>query len=231
MTTEPSTQDLALEIESMFDRMIEQAPDIPTQVETTVAKSHSVKESSGWGGKYVSETPLTGERWLAMLERAESAVAACGIVAFLGGRGTGKTQMAAEIARGCAWPNDHGEWNGYCNVITRTALYRRAMDIFLDLRDAGKKGSAISEKDVLAKLERCGLLVIDEFQERGASDWENRIISNLIDKRYSAKRPTIIIANFSREEMGAALSDSIKDRIRENGKRFDFDWDSYRAKP
>jgi DNA replication protein DnaC len=103
------------------------------------------------------------------------------------------------------------------------------MDLFLDLRDANKKGSATSEKDVLAKPARAGLLVIDEYQERGESEWENRIISNLIDRRYAERKPTILIANMSREQMGAALGASICDRVRECGRPIIFNWSSYRA--
>jgi DNA replication protein DnaC len=99
----------------------------------------------------------------------------------------------------------------------------------LDLRDASRNDSKTSEKQVLKKLEDVGLLVIDEFQERGESQWENRIVKNLIDKRYSDGRPTIIIANMTRGDMGAALGDSVKDRVRECGCVIEFNWTSYRA--
>ena len=228
MNQEPDIMEMALELEAKFEAMIAAAPAKPIASKPATTLHDTVKASSGWGSRYCIKTELTGEKWLATLEKAKAAVAACGIVVFLGGRGNGKTQMAAEVARACQFPNDPGEWNGHRMTFEKTALYRRAMDLFLDLRDAAKRNSDISEKDVLAKLERCGLLVIDEFQERGASDWEDRIITSLIDKRYAAQRPTILIANFTKAEMGDALSASVKDRIRENGKRFDFDWPSFR---
>lgn len=190
---------------------------------------YSVRKANGWGEKYTKPIPLTGEKWLAAFEQAKEAVEKCGIVAFLGGRGPGKTQMAAEVARAGKWPNDAMHWNGHYSVVEKTALYRRAMDVFLDLRDAAQSNSGTSEKQVLKKMEEVGLLVIDEFQERGGTEWENRIICNLVDKRYSAIRPTILIANYTREEMAKALSPSVKDRIRENGKAIIFNWESYRA--
>lgn len=195
------------------------------------AKTSLVLLSNGWGQKYVDEIDLSGERWHEVFHQAKALVEKAALVAFIGNRGPGKTQMAAEIARAGDWPLDAGEWNGNRNVYKQTAIYRRAMDIFLDLRDANKVGSKVSEKDVLAKLEKAGLLVIDEFQERGSSEWENRIISNLIDKRYAAQRPTIIIANFTPDEMKSALSDSVKSRMRENGKAFIFEWASFRNTP
>jgi DNA replication protein DnaC len=212
-----------------FTKLIESAPDTePQKDEQRHRSSYSVSTTHGWGEKYTRSIPLSGDKWLAAFEEAKAAVEKCGIVAFLGGRGPGKTQMAAEVAREGKWPRDAKVWNGHQSVRDQTALYRRAMDIFLDLRDAAQNHSGTSEKKVLERLESVGLLVIDEFQERGGSEWENRIICNLLDKRYSAERPTILIANYTREEMAGALSPSVKDRIRENGKAIIFDWDSYR---
>lgn len=212
-----------------FDKLIEKAPDGDgLGVADTPRKAYFVRQSNGWDSRYVAEIELKGEKWWSTFESAKSQVAACGIVAFLGNRGPGKTRMAAEIARAGYWPTDKGEWNGNMVVAGKTALYRRAMDVFLELRDCGKKGATRSEKDVLESLAFAGLLVIDEFQERGESEWENRIICNLLDKRYATRRPTILIANYTPEEMKNALSPSVKDRMRESGKAFVFDWGSFR---
>lgn len=231
--------DIAAMMAQSLDKLIDSAPEgmdsgagfVSDSRGILGAKTNLVRQSAGWGEKYVTPIPLTGDRWHAVFEEAKAMVSKSALVAFIGGRGPGKTQMAAEIARAGDWPLDAGEWiGGHDGRMQRdqTALYRRAMDVFLDLRDANKTGSKVSEKDVLARLEKPGLLVVDEFQERGGSDWENRVISNLLDKRYAAKRPTIIIANFTTDEIRGALSDSVKSRMRENGKAFVFDWESYR---
>ena len=233
------TADIAASLAQSLDKLIHAAPvgaDTGNDDQGDFrgildAKTNLVRLSNGWGQKYVEEIPLTGDRWHEVFTEAQTLAASSALVAFIGNRGPGKTQMAAEIARAGKWPNDAGEWNGNRTTYRQTAIYRRAMDIFLDLRDANKSGSKVSEKDVLAKLEKSGFLVIDEFQERGGSEWENRVISNLIDKRYAAQRPTVIIANFTPDEMRGALSDSIKSRMRENGKAFVFDWPSYRVQP
>lgn len=194
---------------------------------------HRIAETNGWGRKYCDDIKLHGEEWFAALETAKPVIESGGIVVMAGNRGPGKTQMAAELAKIGKWPDDKGSFissgNG-CGATryTKTAIYRRAMDIFLDLRDAAKNHSQTSEKQVLAKLEDCGLLVIDEFQERGETVWENRVMKNLMDKRYAAERPTIIIANLTRKELFAALGDSVLDRARENGKSIEFTWESYR---
>jgi DNA replication protein DnaC len=192
-----------------------------------------VLESSGWGHRYIAEIELRGEEWLAALETVRPIIATGGVVAMVGGRGPGKTQMAAELARGGDWPNDKTEYSRAENVLSthirKTALYMRAMDIFLELRHAQKNHVKSSEKEVLEKLANVGLLVIDEFQERGESDWENRILKNMVDKRYSNNRPTIIIANLTRKDLFAALGESITNRARENGKSIEFNWPSFRG--
>lgn len=230
-----TTAELATSSLDEFHKFLSSLPDEPDTAEqssnqTPPQDTVSIRTALGWGEKYTTPIPLIGEKWFAALEEAIEAVEKRGIVAFLGGRGPGKTQMAAEVARKGKWPNDAKVWNGHHSVAGKTALYRRAMDVFLELRDAAQNNSGTSEKKVLDKLEAVGLLVIDEFQERGGTEWENRIICNLLDKRYSAERPTILIANYTREEMAGALSPSVKDRIRENGKAIIFDWESFRAK-
>jgi DNA replication protein DnaC len=219
----------------LFAKLIAAAPgDIELEADTGPPAANPgptmnlVRACNGWGTKFVEPIALHGEKWFAVFEEAKEFVRTGGIVALLGDRGPGKTRMAAEITRAGGFPHDGGQWNGLRTVYSHTALYRRAMDVFLSLRDTGKKGSTISEMDVLAQLERPGLLVVDEFQERGGSEWENRVVGNLIDKRYAADRPTVLIANFTRQEMAGALSESVKSRMRENGKSFTFDWPSFR---
>jgi hypothetical protein len=192
-----------------------------------------VRESWGWGAKYCEPIELRGDEWLAAFELVNPVVATGGIVTMVGDRGPGKTQMAAELARGGGWPSDKQEYSrGDGLVIHRgkTALYRRAMDIFLELREAMKNHVKTSEREVLAKLSNVGLLVIDEFQERGETSFENQKMNNIIDKRYASERPTIIIANLTRKELNDALGASIVDRAKENGKSIEFSWPSFRGK-
>jgi DNA replication protein DnaC len=210
-----------------IDQMIIDAPEGELETDKP-QKPNLVREANGWGLRYVTSFTPLGDDWVTTYQNALESVSQGGLVAFLGGRGTGKTQMAAEIAKEGNWSRDKGEWNGNAMVANKTAIYRRAMDIFLDLRD---RSAGHSEQAVLKKLTYCGLLVIDEFQERGETPFEDRIIINLLDKRYNDQRPTILIANLDRAGLSAMLSPSVKDRMRENGRSFLFDWKSYRAKP
>lgn len=233
MSQSQNPNDIAASIAQAFAKLVEIAPECDDSgpVIQTPCRPSYVRESNGWGKKYCSPIELHGEAWLEALESAKPIIETGGIVVMVGDRGPGKTQMAAEIARTGNWPGDRDEYtrgDGLTIHKGKTALYRRSMDIFLDLREASKNHVKSSEKEVLAKLSNVGLLVIDEYQERGESDWENRIMKNLLDKRYADGRPTIIIANMTRKEMFESLGASIVDRARENGKSIEFKWPSFR---
>ena len=231
-----TTADIAASLALSLDKLIADAPgdNVPETPQDAPQGPSYVREAWGWGRHYCAEIELRGEEWFAALETAKPIIATGGIVVMVGDRGPGKTQMAAELARGGDWSGDKDEFTRGDGLVVhrgKTALYRRAMDIFLDLRDASKNHVKSSEKEVLAKLANVGLLVIDEFQERGETEWENRIMKNLIDKRYASDRATIIIANMPRKAIFGALGASIVDRARENGKSIEFNWPSYRAQP
>lgn len=229
METNEITESILGGLQAMIDAAPAESPITAIQ---TPHRPSCVRESSGWGSRYVSEIELVGEEWLSALKTARPIARTGGLLVFVGDRGPGKTQMAAEIARSGDWPEDRASFTRADNLIVhrgRTAIYKRAVDIFLDLRHAAKNHVKSSEKDVLARLADCGLLTIDEFQERGETEWENRMIKNLIDKRYASRRPTIIIANMARRQVFESLGDSIIDRARENGKSIEFSWPSFRA--
>ena len=135
------------------------------------------------------------------------------LVALIGLRGCGKSQLAVELIReSCR----HGS----------AALYTTAMDIFIDIRDAYKLQE--SERTVLVRFQRPALLVIDEAQERGESAWEDRMLTALIDYRYSQMRDTVIISNLKREAFTASMGASVVSRMIETGGIIECNWPSFR---
>lgn len=218
----PSVAAIAADLADTFGAMIDKAPDGPPRDFLGESlKICPINVRDGWDERYQEEVELRGAEWISTFEDAKLTVAAGGIALFLGGRGTGKTRMAAEIARSGFFPTDRGQWNGNRMTVGKTALYRRSLDVFLKLRGADAAGQ-------IETLSHSGLLVLDEFQERGETAFEDRMMTTIIDRRYAASKPTIIIANLSREEAKKQLSPSVIDRMRENGKGFNFDWNSYR---
>lgn len=215
---------------SRLDAMIAAAPESvpPTPEEIEAAKIEAQRKAlaarvfraigprTGWPARYLEavSAPPHGSQWLAAMEVAEETVRKNGIAVFYGLRGTGKTRMAAELS-----------------VIAGDSRYRTAMRFFLDVRATFRRDSELSEKDVLDDLTETPLLVLDEIQERGETSFEDRLLTHLIDARYGAMRPTIMIANLTKKELASTLGPSIVSRAQENGKSIEFIWDSYRAKP
>ena len=169
---------------------------------------------TGWPEKYCEavKTPPHGEKWLSAHGVARDRVKKNGIVVLYGKRGGGKTRMAAELA-----------------FMVGGSRYRTAMRFFLEVRATFRKGSERSEMDVIDELAKADLLILDEIQERGETPFEDRLLTHVIDARYAANKPTIMIANLTKSELSQALGDSIVSRATENGISIEFNWPSYRS--
>lgn len=237
---EHPAESIADSFTASIDRLLEAAPDeheqanLPGDVADPSAPPRETRKLMtvhGWPKRYVDPIDPEGGEWKASFALASPIVEQGGIVILHGKRGAGKTRMSAEIARANRFPFDELKGNGKIganNEPKRTALYRTAMDFFVDVRSTYRKNSETSEKEVIAHLASVGLLVLDELQERGESGFEDRLLTHLIDKRYAACLPTILIANLTQPEIGPTLGPSIVDRFHENGRRIEFTWDSYR---
>lgn len=154
------------------------------------------------------------------------------IVALLGDRGTGKTQAAVEVMRTAAaiaaGRNRRArERSGAPFTDTTPVVYAKALDVFINIR-ATYNGGDESEKKVIEQYAKPMLLVIDELQERGNTAWEDRLLTHIIDTRYSSGLDTILIANLNPEEFRKAVGPSIYSRIVETGMVIECDWPSFR---
>ncbi len=140
-------------------------------------------------------------------------------LALIGGRGPGKTWLGCALVR------------AFCRA-GRSARYCTAVEIFAMIRNAwdhrGERGVE-AERDVLARLERVDLLVIDELQERSDSAWASTVLTSIVDTRYAYLRSTIVIANLGRGTLVANLGDSIASRMSEGGGVIECSWPSLRA--
>jgi len=211
------TKEIASEILSGFDKLIADAPLTRSTSEIEANNHHkwAVGSNTGWPEKYCQavKEPPEGQEWLAAFEKAKRCVDASGILVLYGKRGNGKTRMAAELA-----------------MHAGSSRYRTAMRFFLEVRATYKKRSETTELEVMDELTKARLLVLDEIQERGETPFEDRLLTHVIDARYAAMKPTILIANLTKQELAESLGASIVDRARENGKSIEFNWQSYRAK-
>ena len=159
--------------------------------------------------------PTDKDDWKTPYMKARKIISAGATLSLIGGRGTGKTRLAIEVCR---------------RLDAKGTRYLSAMDVFLRLQACYRKDANETELAVLQELSKVRLLIIDEVQERGNTEWEDRVLTHLIDKRYGAMLPTVLIANLKPAELRDRLGASIMDRMHEGGGMLEIAGDSHRRK-
>lgn len=151
------------------------------------------------------------------------------IVALVGPRGTGKTYIASQFVIDRLW-SEHGTprctWSHYTKL---TTLVGRLKAFYGDMGTID--GEKLEQyRTFLAKI--LELLIIDEIHEVSEdSKHKDRILTDLLDTRYAAKKDTILISNQSAEEFARTTNPSILSRLNEHGGIISCDWQSFRDKP
>ncbi|RBP36922.1 DNA replication protein DnaC [Roseimicrobium gellanilyticum] len=140
-----------------------------------------------------------------------------GTFVILGDRGRGKTVMATWLAE---QRRQQGQSPG---------VYVRSHDLFATIRRAWHPQSKEDEWAVLEHYRKTPFLVIDEFQERSESEWENRTLVNILDHRHGNILPTVLIANLSADAFGKSVGASMVDRISQTGGIVECGWGGLRG--
>jgi DNA replication protein DnaC len=167
-----------------------------------------------------------GDGWLAHFVAIRALVKNGGIAVFTGDCGVGKTRMAYELAK------LHKERTEYVWGVNKIcpATYTTADKMLEALRSSfSDDKDAKSERNVVDELTAASLLVIDELDTSVKSDFGQRKLKRIVDERYMANLPTILITNHDKNKLRELLPKPVISRIRENGKGFHFDWDSFRG--
>lgn len=132
--------------------------------------------------------------------------------------GTGKTHLSIGIAREIMD-------KGY------TAIFTRVIEMVRSVRETYSKESNKTEKQVINLYASPDLLILDEVGHQFGSDHERMIMFEVINLRYEALKPTILITNLDLPELRQALDERTEDRMREGGGRvIVFDWQSFRSR-
>jgi DNA replication protein DnaC len=138
------------------------------------------------------------------------------IIGLCGNRGPGKTYMACALVR------------RFCGM-RRSARYAVTMDYFTAIKsEYGKKDGDEAKIDRL--FAKPDLLVLDEIQVRGETEWENRLLTRLIDNRYSELKTTILITNETHDEFLRNVGASVANRINDGGAIIECNWPSLRGR-
>lgn len=160
---------------------------------------------------------LQHDPWAKATWKIDEIVRAAGTAVVLGDRGNGKTQAAVAAGHRACW---RGE----------SVMYLRCREIGMAVR-LSYRSDEISEREAIQRFVEPHLLIVDECQERFNTEHELRTLTLILDKRYGAMVPTILIANCTAETFRALMGPSIVDRIRETGQVVMFDWPSFRGQP
>lgn len=156
-----------------------------------------------------------GEQWQATRRRVAAIVAQGGIAVLLGPRGTGKTQLACNIA------------HEVCFGAGQSVRYFRLSDFAADMK-SGVFDGKVSESSWLNLYAVLPLLVLDEVHEMRGTEFNDELFRGTIDRRYMKRRPTILISNFLPDKFAEFVGESVMSRISECGEVFKCNWASYR---
>lgn len=144
-------------------------------------------------------------------------------ITMLGNTGTGKTMLAACILT---------------TIIRagRTGKYFTVQTLIREIRSSWDRESKVSEREMLAQLVGYDLLIVDEVGVQYGTDAEKVALFEVINGRYEAMKPTILISNLMPRQEGRpgpciedSMGDRIIDRLRHNGVFLGFNWQSKRA--
>lgn len=131
--------------------------------------------------------------------------------------GTGKTHLACAIA-------DQLIRGG------RSAVFARVFDAVRTIKSTWGRESEVTETQAIRSFIEPDLLILDEVGVQFGSEAEMLMVFEIINGRYEAIKPTILISNLPITELKNFIGERVMDRLREGGGKYiAFDWDSFRA--
>lgn len=139
-----------------------------------------------------------------------------GGLVFCGRPGTGKNHIASGLIRYMITQRQKSA--------VMTTAFRMMREIKATWGD-----NAAREGDVVSSFVKPYLLVIDEVGVQFNSETEKLYLSEIINARYEALKPSVMLTNLTVEELARTVGERVIDRFREGGKVLIFDWGSFRG--
>jgi DNA replication protein DnaC len=151
------------------------------------------------------------------------------IVALVGPRGLGKTVLSIQIVikRIWRWKDTNMGYRPYPWMPYRklSDLMGRYKPLYADFGSIGMDELESARKALVG----APLLIIDEVGDYDDSKIRQRLLSDLLDRRYSALTDTLLISNQEPEAFAASVGQSVVSRISECGAIIPCNWPSFRT--
>jgi len=136
-------------------------------------------------------------------------------LALIGSVGTGKTHLSvaivAEAVRAGA-----------------DCLWVSVPDLFRQWKQTFAKGAETTEQEILDRINKADVLVLDEIGVANRSEWEAQTLFTLVDDRYLEGGRIVLTGNCS--DLASAIGERAADRIDEMGICLTLTGASYRSK-
>jgi DNA replication protein DnaC len=166
------------------------------------------------------------EEWKKVLNFCQDRCQGKGAIIVLAGvRGTGKTTICSQMAIARAESTELPPWDRQPPYRKLQALFERYKPLYADFGST-KTDELSSSLDWYCRTP--SLAFIDEIHECSEARVAERMLTDILDRRYSARRDTILITNQSPEEFRDTANGSIKSRISEHGAIIPCFWASWR---
>lgn len=129
--------------------------------------------------------------------------------------GTGKTLLACELA------------SGLIEKFGLAVRYLTAEQMVGEVQASyGSEGK--SRESELLRMAQFDLLIIDEIDAKRGSEDSNAILTEVINRRYNAEKPVVVITNQSFDDLKKFVGGRVHSRLHENAFFCLFDWQDAR---
>lgn len=149
----------------------------------------------------------------------DSVLAAGRCAIFHGNYGTGKTHLSVAIALRIMHRDN------------RRVLFSTVRQAIRSITETWNRNSKLTESQAIASLVEPDLLILDEVGVQFGNGTEVMIISDFMNERYNAKKPTLLLSNLTLPQIREYLGERAFERLRERGgQSVGFTWGSERGR-